>query len=145
MDCLRNHCGRLRVGVLLGLLLLGCAAAACSEATFRLADESALPSVFADLRVARSEVTAAVDYYVLPWGRKATFTVRRKSTAEILGKAVAQLDGLASKVLAETTNGYPSYEIARIESVVVVLEHRKPEPVVYICDDPKVLEALGVK
>jgi hypothetical protein len=40
--------------------------------------------------------------------------------------------------------GYPSYEIITVNGITDIIEHRKPEAIFYVTDDPTVWKELGV-
>ena len=40
--------------------------------------------------------------------------------------------------------GYPNYEVITVNGITEIIEHRKPEPIFYITDDPAVWKELGV-
>jgi hypothetical protein len=54
-------------------------AACMPESTFQLADDSRLPKwIQLPAGQSRSDIAVEMSYYVLPWGRKAVFSVQDK-------------------------------------------------------------------
>jgi hypothetical protein len=123
-------------------LLNGCSV--LPEATFQLATDSRLPRWFEQpAGLSRSQVAVQMDYYVAPWGRRATFTflgpdrrVIQRVTARVTGDGPRTSEG-------KVTRAYPSYEIVRVGGVVDIVEHRQLEPQFWMTDDPAVWKSLA--
>ena len=122
---------------------------ACSffpESSFDLAQESRLPKWFTlPANLTRSQVTVHLDYYILPWGRRADFTFlgpRKEVLARVNGTAVGK-EPLTLKIQPPGfPPGYPAYELITVRGVTDLVEHRKMEPTFYIADDPAVRNEL---
>jgi hypothetical protein len=118
------------------------------EATFELASESRLPKwVTLPPGLTRADVTITMSYYVKPWGRSATFILKDKN-GQIRTKVYGKLRGLGPNPLKHPPpgfpSGYPAYEVITVNGITEIIEHRKPEPIFYITDDPAVWKELGV-
>lgn len=114
------------------------------EATFSLANESRLPKWFAiPPRLARSDVSIEMSYYVKPWGRTATFLMKDTKDRTIQ-MAQGKLSCLEPLHLKDSPtgfpSGYPSYELITVDGVTEMIEHRRTEPIFYITDNPAVWE-----
>jgi uncharacterized protein (DUF362 family) len=88
-----------------------------------------------------------MSYYVKPWGRSATFILqdtKGKTRTKVNGKT----RGLGPNQLKHPPPGfppgYPAYEVITVNGITDIVEHRKPEPIFYITDDPAVWKELGV-
>ncbi|KAF0187485.1 MAG: hypothetical protein FD168_2555 [Desulfobulbaceae bacterium] len=133
------------------VLLLACQLVfGCAESNFDLAKESRLPKWFnLPPNLTRSDVTVTMDYYILPWGRKAVFKLWDKkgnTISQVTGKQKGRYPILIQK--SKKTGMYdgdPSYEIITADGITDIVEHRKMEPIFYVCDDPDVWVELGVK
>jgi hypothetical protein len=123
-------------------LLSGCGM--FPEATFQLSSDSRLPRWFAlPAGLARSQVTVQMDYYVPPWGRKATFTMLGPDR-RVLGKVTASLSGNSPATsVGQPTLAYPSYEVVEVSGVVDIVEHRRMEPLFWMTDDAGVWKSLA--
>jgi len=122
--------------------------AGCAESSFELAPDSRLPKWFElPTGISRQDVKVTMDYYVLPWGRRATFKLLDAQGRKLSEKSWKQQD-LEPVTLKSPPpgypRGYPSYEIITVNGVIDVIEHRKMEPKFYVTDDPLVRKELGV-
>ena len=117
------------------------------ESTFELASESRLPKWITLLPgLTRADVSIKMSYYVKPWGRSATFILqdtKGKIRAKIDGKEKGSEPFQLKHPPPGFPPGYPSYEVITVNGVTEIIEHRKPEPIFYITDDPAVCKELG--
>src|ERR1700730_17747302 len=114
------------------------------ESTFELTSESRLPKwITLPPGLTRADVTITMSYYVKPWGRSATFILKDKKE-KIRTKVYGKMRGLGPNQLKHPPpgfpSGYPSYEVITLNGITEIIEHRKPEPIFYITDDPAVLK-----
>jgi hypothetical protein len=89
-----------------------------------------------------------MSYYIKPWGSSATFIlkdtkgqIRTKLDGKVKGSEPLQLKHPAPGF----PPGYPAYEIIAVNGITDIIEHRKPEPIFYITDDPAVCKELGAE
>jgi hypothetical protein len=118
------------------------------ESTFELAGESRLPKwISLPPGVTRADVSITMNYYILPWGRRATLILRDKK-GQTLTKVKGKVEGLEPFQLKHAPPGfppgYPAYEVITVNGTTEIIEHRKMEPMFYITDDPAVWKELGV-
>jgi len=103
------------------------------ESSFDLAPGSRLPKWFAvPPTLTRSQVTVRMDYYIAPWGRKATFTLLGPKR-DVLAKASGPLNRREPQV-SGSAGKYPAYEVITIDGVTEIVEHRN---VPGLCDGPR--------
>jgi hypothetical protein len=118
------------------------------ESTFELASESRLPKwIILPPGLTRTDVSITMSYYILPWGRSATFILqdtKRKVRTKVNGKTRGLGPNQLKHPPPEFPPGYPSYEVITVNGITEIIEHRKPEPIFYITDDPAVWKELGV-
>ena len=118
------------------------------EATFELASESRLPKwITLPPGLTRADVSITMSYYVMPWGRSATFILRdmkRKIRTKVNGKMRGGGPNQLKHPPPGFPPGYPAYEVITVNGITEIIEHRKPEPIFYITDDPAVWKELGV-
>jgi hypothetical protein len=108
------------------------------ESTFELASESRLPKwITLPQGLTRTDVSITMSYYTKPWGGSATF-ILRDTKGHIRTKVHGKVKGL------ESPPSYPSYSVITVNGITEIIEHRKPEPIFYITDDPAVWKELGV-
>jgi hypothetical protein len=136
--------------VLFALLVIG-AARGCEsfpESTFELASESRLPKwITLPPGMTRADVSLTMNYHVWPWGRSATFILRRakgKTLEEISGKVRGGGPNQLKESRPGSPAGYPLYEVITVNGMTEIIEHRKMEPTFYVMDDPAVRKELGV-
>lgn len=120
----------------------------CVESSFALSEDSRLPVWFQlPSGLARKDVIVRLDYWGSPLGRSATLDFQRVSGGT-LGSVVATLRGdRPLNVPArpdDPPSAYPTYEVLTVGDRSDVVEHRRGEPVFYMCDDPVVRQALGI-
>jgi hypothetical protein len=118
------------------------------ESTFELASELRLPKWIAlPPGLTRGDVSITMSYYVKPWGSSATF-VLKDAKGQIRTKVDGKVKGSEPLQLKHPPSGfplgYPSYELITVNGITEIIEHRKPEPIFYITDDPAVWKELGV-
>lgn len=118
------------------------------ESTFELASESRLPKwITLPPGLTRADISVTMSYYIMPWGRSATFTVR-DTKGQILEKVEGKDKGLEPLQLKHPPPGfppgYPAYEVITVNGITEIIEHRKMEPIFYITDDPAVWKELGI-
>ena len=118
------------------------------ESTFELASESRLPKwITLPSGLTRADVSITMSYYIMLWGRSATFMLRDRK-GQIRTKVHGKTRGLGPNQLKHPPPGfppgYPSYEVITVNGITEIIEHRKPEPIFYLTDDPAVWKELGV-
>jgi hypothetical protein len=143
-------------GILLlfvALTILGSAIVGCEyfpESTFELASESRLPKwITLPSGLTRTDVSITMSYYIKPWGSSALFILqdtRKKTLTKVNGK----VKGTAPLQLKNPPQGfplgYPAYEVITVNGITDIVEHRKPESIFYVTDDPAVWkELMGVQ
>jgi hypothetical protein len=129
-------------------LTIAGSAIGCAESTFELASESRLPKwITLPPGLTRADVSIKMSYFVKPWGRSATFILQDRK-GQTLKEVDGKLKGLEPLHLDHPSPGFPpgspSYEVITVNGVTEIIEHRKPEPIFYITDDPAVWKELGV-
>lgn len=112
------------------------------ESTFQLASESRLPKwITLPPGLTRADVSITMSYYITPWGRSAVF-ILRDPNGKILENVTGKLKCLQPFQLKNPpqgfASGYPAYEEIIIKGTAEMIEHRRPEPIFYITDDPVV-------
>ena len=127
-------------------LAIGCES--FPESTFELASQSGLPKwITLPPGLTRADVSLTMNYYIWPWGRRATF-ILKDTKAQIRTKVAGKVKGLEPLQLkhppAGFPPGYPSYEVIIVNGITEIIEHRKQEPIFYVTDDPAVRKELGV-
>jgi hypothetical protein len=89
-----------------------------------------------------------MDYWLGPFGRTATFTLR-DATGRKIASVIGQLQGKEPLTLAPHgatgPSDYPGYEVITADGITEVIEHRRMEPIFYITDDPDIKLKLGVR
>jgi hypothetical protein len=134
------------VALIIASSVMGCAW--FPESTFDLASESRLPKwITLPPGLTRADVSITMSYYILPWGRSATFILQ-----DMKGKTLEKVDGKdkGSEPLQlkhpppGSPPGYPKYELITVNGITEIIEHKKPEAIFYITDDPAVWKELGV-
>jgi hypothetical protein len=118
------------------------------ESTFELASDSRLPKwITLPPGLSRVDVSITMSYYIMPWGSSATF-ILQNTKGQTLKKVEGKVKGLEPLQLKHPPPGfppgYPSYEIITVNGMTDVIEHRKPEAIFYVTDDPTVWKELGV-
>jgi len=118
------------------------------ESSFELASESRLPKwITLPPGLTRADASITMTYYTKPWGNDAEFLLQDRK-GQTLKKIYGTVKGSEPRQLKHSPPGfppgYPSYEIIRVKGVTDIIEHRKPEPIFYVTDDPAVWKELGV-
>lgn len=119
------------------------------ESTFELASQSRLPKwITLPPGLTRADVSLTMNYYIWPWGRRATFILRNKK-GKALEKLEGKVRGLGPNRLKHPPPGfpprYPSDEVITVKDTTEIIEHRKQEPIFYVTDDPAVRKELEVR
>ena len=133
------------------LTIAGSVIVACEwipESTFELVSESRLPKwITLPPGLARADVSITMSYYNLPWGNDATF-ILQDTKGQIRTKVSGKTRGLGPNQLKHPPPGfppgYPSYSVITVNGITEIIEHRKPEPIFYVTDDPAIWKELGV-
>ena len=118
------------------------------ESSFHLAPSSRLPRwIVIPPGLSRDQVSVTMDYYVLPFGRTATFRLYDSHNQQRI-KLSGHMRGDHPLTLKNPppgfAPGYPTYEVITINGMSDVVEHRAMEPIFYMTDDPAVRQELGV-
>ena len=118
------------------------------ESTFELASESRLPKwITLPPGLTRADVSITMSYYVMPWGRSSTF-ILKDTRGQIRTKLRGKDRGLGPSYLKHPPQGSPpgspAYEVITVNGITDIIEHRKPEPIFYVTDDPAAWKELGV-
>lgn len=118
------------------------------ESTFELASRSRLPKwITLSPGLTRADVSITMSYYIKPWGSSAIF-VLKDAKGHIRTTVKGKVKGSEPFQLKHPPNGfppgYPAYEVITVSGITEIIEHRKPEPIFYITDDPAVWKELGV-
>jgi hypothetical protein len=138
--------------LVVALIILG-TTTACEwfpESTFQLASDSRLPKwITLPPGLTRKDVSITMNYYVPLWGsRSATFTLqdtKGKTLKKVSGKVKGSEPFELKNPPSGFPPGYPSYEIITVGGTTDIIEHRRPEPIFYVTDDPAVWKDLGVR
>lgn len=114
----------------------------CAESSFVLSEESRIPKWFeVPEGKERKDIKVTMHYYVMPWGRSATF--KMKTDGSFFSKKIkGKSRGLYPNEIEGSTY---SYEVITAKGLTDVIEHRKMEPVFYTTDDPDIWKALNVE
>ena len=118
------------------------------ESTFELASESRLPKwITIPPGLTRADVSITMTYYSVMWGNDATF-ILQDTKGKIRTKVNGKTRGRGTNYLKHTppgfSPGYPSYSVITVNGITDIIEHRKPEPIFYVTDDPAIWKELGV-
>ena len=122
--------------------IFACAITGCIESNFRIASESRLPrGLTIPPGLIRADVSATVDFYTLG---QAKFTLRDKGGRKI-GMVTGHIKGNPLH-LRKPPQGYepryPVYTLIVIDGVTEIMEHRRPDDILYVTDDPGIREEL---
>ena len=128
--------------LVVALCISSCAMSGCVESYFRIASESRLPRGLAiPPGLTRADVSATVDYYTLG---KAKFILRDK-TGRKIGMVTGHIEG-SPLHLRKPPQGYepryPVYVLIVIDGVTEIMEHRRPDDILNVTDDPDIREEL---
>lgn len=116
------------------------------EATFELASESRLPKwITLPSGHSRAGVSVTLSYYDSLWGNDVKIILQNKK-GQILTKVYGTAKGRGPHYLKHPPQGfppgYPAYEVITVNGITDIVEHRKPEPIFYVTDDPAVWNEL---
>jgi len=132
------------VQLIVAVCVSSCAMSGCVESNFRIASESRLPRGLAiPPGLTRADVSATVDYYTLG---QAKFILRDKSGRKI-GTVTGHIEGNPLHLRTPPQGyepRYPVYELIVINGVTEIMEHRRPDDILYVTDDPGIREELSV-
>jgi hypothetical protein len=118
------------------------------ESTFELASESRLPKwITLPSGLTRADVSVTMSLYDSLWGSDVKI-ILQDTKGQTLTKVYGVEKGRGTLYLKHPTQGfppgYPAYEVITVNGMTEIIEHRKPEPIFYITDDPAVWKELGV-
>jgi hypothetical protein len=118
------------------------------ESTFELARESRLPKwITLPPGLTRADVSITMSLYSKLWGWSAVFTLK-DTKGQIRTKVYGTEKGRGTLYLKHPPPGFPpgcpAYEVITVNGITDIIEHRKPEPIFYITDDPAIWKELGV-
>ena len=133
------------------LTIAGSVIVACEwipESTFELVSESRLPKwITLPPGLARADVSITMSLYSKLWGWSAVFTLK-DTKGQIRTKVYGTEKGRGTLYLKHPPPGFPpgcpAYEVITVNGITDIIEHRKPEPIFYITDDPAIWKELGV-
>jgi hypothetical protein len=112
------------------------------EATFSLAKESRLPKwVTLPAGLTRADVSFTLSYYTTLWGGSARFQLLKPNQQTIeSGNGRVRCGGSFQMNSPQKgyQAGYPEYEAVTVKGITEIFEQRKPEPFLYVTDDPAV-------
>jgi hypothetical protein len=81
------------------------------------------------------------------WGSDVKFILQDKK-GRMLTKVYGTMKGRGTLYLKNPPQGFPpgspAYEVITVNGITDIVEHRKPEPIFYMTDDPAVWKELGV-
>lgn len=135
----------INIALILGLLLGFCiicfhpAIGIFSESSFTLSPDSRLPKwLTIPPGLARKDITVEIFYYAPPPFIRSNFKAILTGPPpenKILSKKV----GVQHKHphYANDRSRYPTYNIAEVDGIKELIEHRQREPIFYISDDPQ--------
>jgi hypothetical protein len=84
----------------------------------------------------RADVTVTLTYYTNPLSRDAKFDLKNGK-----GQKLAVIKGKvknAEPLHRKDSPYYPNYEIVVANGITEIMEHKRPEPIFYVTDDPAV-------
>jgi hypothetical protein len=112
------------------------------ESSFELANESRLPKwITLPPGLTRADVSLTMNYYSAPWGYDTQFILRNKNNQTIekkVGNGKCQPGFQLRNPPQGFPPGYPAYIPVTVKGVTEIIEHKKPEPLFYVTDDPLV-------
>jgi hypothetical protein len=134
----------------IALTISGSAIVGCEyfpESTFKLASESRLPKwITLPPGLTRADVSITMSYYDSLWGSDVKIILQDEKK-QTLTKVYGTAKGRGPLYLKHPPQGfppgYPAYEVITVNDITDIVEHRKPEPIFYITDDPAVWKELG--
>jgi hypothetical protein len=131
-----------RLGLIVAVCISVFGMSGCVESYFRIASESRLPrGLEIPPGLTRADVSATVDYYT---SDKAKFILRDKNGREI-GMVIGHIEGTPLHLRTPPQGHeprYPVYVLIVINGVTEIMEHRRPEDILYVTDDPGIREEL---
>lgn len=130
------------------LLCAGChPTRGCMEASFSLAPDSRVPDWFKlQPGTKRDEVKVTLKYFQNIVGQKSA-AVEFQSGGRVETVTASMLSGDAKTLEPYSGQGpipYPGYEILTANGLTEIIEHKRPEPLFYVNDDPDIRRRLGV-
>ena len=136
------------VALIIAVSVLALACEWIPESSFELASESRLPKwITLPPGITRADVSITMNYLINPLGRNSTFILQDKK-GQLRTKVHGKTRGLGPDYLRHPPPGfppgYPSSTVITVNGITDVIEHRKPEPIFYVMDDPAVWKELGV-
>jgi hypothetical protein len=135
--------------LMVALCISSCAVSGCEyfpESTFNLASESRLPKwITLPPGHTRADVSITISYYDSLWGNDVKIVVEDEEK-QTLTKLYGTEKGRGPLYLKHPPQGfppgYPAYGVITVNGVTDIVEHRKPEPIFYVTDDPAVWNEL---
>ena len=124
--------------------LLGCLLflGGCSEANFKLSEDSRLPKWFqVPSNVQRNNFSVTMDYYVTSEGREAVFKLFDKNGRRI-EKVTGRLKGLAPIKTIETHGDRPIFEVITVNAETEVIVHKSKNNIFHIVESPRIIEEV---
>jgi hypothetical protein len=85
----------------------------------------------------------------MPWGGSARFTWQDKNKQTVekqSGKVRCRNPFQLKNPSQGFPSGYPNYDVITVYGITEIMEQRKPEPILYVTDDPAVwkqYESMG--
>ena len=139
---LKMYLSTKRWALVAAVCISACAITGCIESNFRIASESRLPRGLAiPPGLTRADVSATVDYYTLG---PAKFILRDKNGRKI-GMVTGHIEGNPLHLRTPPQGyepRYPVYVLIVINGVTEIMEHRRPDDIVNLTDDPGIREEL---
>jgi hypothetical protein len=119
------------------------------ESTFELASESRLPKwITLPPGLTRADVSITMSLYGSLWGSDVKI-ILQDTKGQTLTKVYGTEKGRGTLYLKHSPPGFPpgcpAYEVITVNGITEIIEHKKPEPIFYITDDPAVWKELGVE
>jgi hypothetical protein len=109
------------------------------ESNFSLSPDSRLPKWFSiPPGYSRKDVTVEIYYYVPPPFIRSNFKailIGPSPENKVLAKKIGIMRDHPN--YANERFKYPTYNIAVVDEIKEIIEHRQPEPIFYISDDPR--------
>lgn len=139
--------GYLLLGVVVaisGSTIIGCEY--FPESTFTLASESRLPKwITLPPGHTRADVSITISYYDSLWGSDVKVTIqdeKKQTLTNVYGTAKGRGPLYLKHPPQGFPSGYPAYYVITVNGITDIVEHRKPEPIFYLTDDPAVWKEL---
>ena len=135
----------INIALILGLLLGLCiicfhpAIGILSESSFTLSPDSRLPKWFTTPPgLTRKDISVEIFYYVPPPFIRSNFKailVGPPPENKIISKKIGVQHDHPN--YANDRSRYPTYNIAAVDGIEEIIEHRQMEPIFFITDDPQ--------